>query len=123
MIVSRLINLIVASVLGMILVQGAFAEGKTPLPVIAKGKGEQCVEPTDEMRRNHMDYILHKRDMTMHEGDRTKDHSLKECINCHAQKDATGAFISVTDEGQFCESCHSYAAVSIDCFQCHATKP
>jgi hypothetical protein len=42
-----------------------------------------CVEPTAEMRRNHMEYILHQRDETMHEGIRTRQYSLNECINCH----------------------------------------
>ncbi|MGD2056814.1 MAG: sulfur reduction protein DsrJ, partial [Gammaproteobacteria bacterium] len=40
-----------------------------------------CVEPTEEMRRNHMEYILHQRDETMHRGIRTKQYSLEECIN------------------------------------------
>ena len=25
--------------------------------------------------------------------------------------------------GDFCLSCHSYAAVKIDCFECHSGKP
>jgi len=80
-----------------------------------------CVEPTAEMRRNHMNYILHQRDRTMHEGIRTRQHSLNECINCHvsAAPDAP----RVSSEQHFCNSCHSYAAVHIDCFQCHADRP
>jgi len=46
-------------------------------------ESQSCVEPTAEMRRNHMKYILHQRDETMHQGIRTKQHSLEECINCH----------------------------------------
>lgn len=99
------------------------APADTPLPQIVHGKGDQCVEPEDVMRRYHMEMILHQRDKTMHEGIRTKRYSLKGCIDCHAQKDEQGQYIPVTDEGQFCQSCHSYAAVTIDCFQCHATKP
>lgn len=101
----------------------AGAEGRTPLPTITQGKGDQCVEPTDVMRARHFQFILHQRDDTMHRGIRTEQHSLKHCIECHAQKDEQGKYIPVTDPGQFCESCHSYAAVSIDCFQCHATVP
>ena len=86
-------------------------------------KGKTCVEPIPEMRKNHMEYLLHKRDLTMHEGQRTKKHSLKECISCHVKKDKVVEYISINKEGQFCQSCHSYAAVSIDCFGCHATKP
>jgi hypothetical protein len=80
-----------------------------------------CVEPTDDMRKNHMEYILHQRDATVHEGIRTKQHSLVECINCHVS-DAPDA-PRVSSEEHFCNSCHSYAAVRIDCFQCHADRP
>lgn len=92
-------------------------------PVIPHGKGTSCVEPVDIMRKNHMVFLLHKRDQTMHEGIRTKKYSLKECINCHVQKNNSGQYISINAEGQFCQSCHSYASVHIDCFECHATKP
>ena len=83
-------------------------------------KGEQCVEPTPEMRKNHMEYILHQRDKTMHEGIRTKTYSLKECINCHVPENSSARF---GDDKHFCSSCHNFAAVSIDCFQCHADRP
>ena len=80
-----------------------------------------CVEPTADMRKNHMDYIRDQRDATMHEGIRTKQHSLVECINCHVS-DAPDA-PHVDSEQHFCNSCHTYASVSIDCFQCHADRP
>ena len=92
-----------------------------PKPVITKAvKGEQCVEPNDFMRRNHMKVLLHHRDETVLEGIRTKKYSLKECINCHASE-KTGSVAASKDD--FCVSCHSYAAVKIDCFDCHSTKP
>lgn len=89
-----------------------------PAPV----KGEQCVEDTDEMRRNHMNYLLKHRDETLREGIRTKQYSLKECLECHVPaKEETQAKRS---EGEhFCKSCHMYAGVKIDCFQCHAERP
>ncbi len=80
----------------------------------------ECVEPEDEMKKNHMNYLLHQRDETMHEGVRTKKYSLKECINCHVPKDST---VRYGDDKHFCSSCHNFAAVSIDCFQCHMDKP
>ncbi len=80
-----------------------------------------CVEPLDEMRKNHMEHILHQRDETVHEGIRTKQYSLNECINCHVSKAPDAPRIS--SEKHFCNSCHTYAAVSIDCFQCHADRP
>jgi len=84
---------------------------------------QECVEPEDEMRRNHMNYILHQRDETVHDGIRTRQYALEECINCHASKGEDGEYIRVEDPRHFCASCHSYASVSIDCFQCHADVP
>jgi hypothetical protein len=100
--------------------------GDSILPEIPEAQArfseaQGCVEPTSEMRRNHMEYILHQRDETMHEGIRTRQYSLKECIDCHVS-DAEDA-PRVSSEEHFCNSCHSYAAVSIDCFQCHADRP
>lgn len=80
-----------------------------------------CVEPTEEMRKNHMEYILDQRDATVHEGIRTRQYSLNECIDCHVS-DAPDA-PRADSEKHFCNSCHTYASVSIDCFQCHADRP
>jgi [DsrC]-trisulfide reductase subunit J len=102
--------------------------GRVPLPshpeALKKFSATQdCVEPTDVMRRNHMKLILHQRDETMHLGIRTKRHSLAECVACHVSRDKAGKYLPVNGPGEFCESCHEYAAVEIDCFQCHATVP
>ena len=87
--------------------------------VIETPAGERCVEDTDFMRRNHMALLKHQRDKTVHEGIRTVRHSLNNCVACHASK-TTGR---VTGEGGFCESCHRYASVKLDCFECHADRP
>ena len=87
-------------------------------PTVHIYRGEKCVEPTDEMRRNHMKKILHQRDRTMHEGIRTTKYSLRQCINCHASP----ATNSVLGKEGFCQGCHSYAAVNMDCFSCHTDK-
>lgn len=92
--------------------------GRVPLPVHAITQGEKCVEPTEEMRRNHMEKILHQRDETMHRGIRTTQHSLKNCVDCHADPKTN----SVLGKDGFCESCHRYASVSIDCFSCHSAE-
>ena len=101
----------------------ASAEGNGVGPVIPKAvKGEQCVEDTDEMRRNHMVYLSKHRDETLREGIRTKQYSLKQCIECHVPaEDAPEA--SRAEGGHFCKNCHVYAGVTIDCFECHATMP
>lgn len=101
----------------------AAAESDDLMPKLPAAKGEQCVEPTDVMRRNHYEFILHKRDQTMHQGIRTSKYSLVECISCHVQPDEKNQFVSHESETHFCSSCHAFAAVKIDCFECHADKP
>ena len=49
--------------------------------------------------------------------------SLSECINCHAVKDEKSQFVRIDNDQHFCVSCHKYAAVTIDCFQCHRDIP
>jgi len=92
--------------------------GRVPMPVhtINTDKGDKCVQPEEVMRRDHMKFILHQRDKTMHEGIRTTQYSLKNCVDCHADE-KTG---SVLGKDGFCESCHVYAAVKLDCFECHS---
>ncbi len=85
--------------------------------------GEQCVAPTDVMRRDHMDLLNHQRDETVFDGLRANPYSLVGCVNCHASRDDTGQAIRIDAEGQFCQACHAYAAVRIDCFSCHAALP
>ncbi len=98
-------------------------ESRVPGPVITQGKGDKCVADTDYMRRFHMKELVHQRDRTVQDGVRTQRFSLNECIACHAGKDDNGTFLPVNAPGQFCASCHEFAAVKIDCFECHATKP
>lgn len=89
-------------------------------PALVKGKGDKCVEDTQYMRRNHMDLLKHHRNLTMREGIRTTQHSLKGCVECHASE-KTGSVAASKED--FCSACHSYAAVKLDCWDCHATKP
>ena len=93
------------------------------LPVIPMGQGESCVKDTDFMRRNHMELLKHQRDETTLRGVREEQYSLKECLNCHAVYGPDATAVTVADPTHFCRSCHDYAAVSIDCFQCHASRP
>ncbi|HZM36459.1 MAG TPA: hypothetical protein VFC18_18490 [Burkholderiales bacterium] len=88
---------------------------RVPLPVVKIEKGEACVAPVEEMRREHMKMLFHQRDRTMREGIRATRFSLKGCVDCHASS-KTG---SVLGEEGFCSSCHAYASVKIDCFECH----
>lgn len=101
------------------------AMAETPFPTIREPSdaSKKCIQPEAEMRRNHMKYILHERDETMHEGIRGEPESLANCINCHVEPDANGNIAGIESDKHFCHSCHEYAAVQIDCFQCHADRP
>jgi predicted CXXCH cytochrome family protein len=94
-----------------------------PMPAIPMGQGETCVADNDYMRRNHMDLLNHQRDETMLKGLRNDVFSLKDCISCHMVKGADAQAVTADDPKHFCRACHDYAAVSIDCFQCHASRP
>jgi len=89
--------------------------GRVALPAVRIDSGKACVAPVEEMRRNHMAMLFQQRDRTVHQGVREPRFSLKGCVECHASRD-TG---SVLGKDGFCSSCHSYASVKIDCFECH----
>ncbi|HMN70829.1 MAG TPA: hypothetical protein PKA55_03045 [Rhodoblastus sp.] len=102
----------------------AEAADRTPIPQPARPAGAQtCVADTEFMRRNHMTMLLHQRDETVHEGIRTRQFSLANCVACHAVKGADGKPVAYSDPKHFCRTCHSYAAVRVDCFECHASRP
>lgn len=94
------------------------------LPSLPKAKaGTSCIEAPATMRRNHPDMLKHQRDDTLRLGIRGAKSSLKDCVACHSTANPEGKPVPVDAEGQFCQACHSYAAVKPDCFACHATTP
>ncbi len=98
--------------------------GNVVLPrVITPENVQQCVEPTDIMRRDHMKFLLQQRDATVLEGIRTEKYSLTGCINCHAQAAEDGKIVRAGDPEFFCTACHLYTTVKIDCFECHSDRP
>jgi predicted CXXCH cytochrome family protein len=97
------------------------ADSRTPQPVIEPARaGTQCIADPATMRRDHPAMLKHQRDATVRAGIRGAKASLKACITCHASP-ATNSVAKA--ESNFCVSCHAYAAVHIDCFDCHATRP
>jgi hypothetical protein len=99
----------------------AQSAGRTPQPVVEPARaGSQCVAEPAFMRRNHMDLLTHQRNDTVRAGLRSGQFSLRACIACHASGATGSVAASATN---FCVSCHSYAAVKIDCFECHSARP
>lgn len=121
----RLVLLVFVSLAaaGAVVQAAADASPNALLPAIPEALGERCVEDTDFMRRNHMELLEHQRDETMLKGVRTKQYSLKECLNCHVVYGPDAQAVTASDPGHFCRACHDYAAVSVDCFDCHASRP
>ncbi len=124
----RKLRLAVGAVIAIALAAAAWAAGplaeptgRTPLPPIERATaGTQCVADPAVMRRDHPQLLKHQRNETVHRGVRDTRSSLKGCIGCHASTTTGSVAQAKTD---FCVSCHSYAAVKVDCFECHASKP
>jgi hypothetical protein len=66
-------------------------------------------------------YLEHQRDETVRKGIRAGKYSLGKCITCHATPDAQAGGAETIRP--FCAQCHAYAALRIDCFECHTSKP
>ena len=77
----------------------------------------QCVESAEWMRANHMKLLDDWRHSVVREQDREYtstatgkvfNKSLSNtCLDCHSNKT------------EFCDSCHTYASVKLNCFGCH----
>jgi hypothetical protein len=99
---------------------GRAESSRVPLPTIVFDPSTQCVAPADVMRRTHMEMLRHRRDRTVYQGVRGGDESLNRCLSCHTDK-LTGAAAGTPDA--FCQSCHDYVGVRLDCFECHQARP
>jgi hypothetical protein len=118
-------RLVVIGLAGALCALAAQAEevGGFVLESSKAAKLDNCVEPTEYMRRNHMELIRHQRDTTVYGGIRSTKHSMAGCVTCHVGYDDDQQPVPVNADHQFCEACHDYAAVTLNCFDCHATVP
>jgi cytochrome c553 len=87
-------------------------------PSLEPARSGPCVEDPKVMRRSHMDFMKHDRDDTVRKGVRAIRHSLAACVDCHASK---GDGRVLGSDRHFCQGCHTFAAVKVDCFDCHAS--
>jgi hypothetical protein len=76
----------------------------------------QCIESKEYMRDNHMHLLDQWRQMKVRDGQtvytasdgKTYDISLTgTCLKCHSNKE------------EFCDTCHQYAGVQPNCWDCH----
>ena len=114
---------LLVSVLMMAALLGSpsFAEGL--LPNIPSAIGEPHPEGNEYWRVNHPALLSHDRDQTVIDGIRDVEASIAECVSCHAVNGPDAAPVTVESDQHFCRACHDYAAVKIDCFQCHNSVP
>lgn len=104
---------------------GAPSASRVPAPRLTVNTATQCVAPTAEIRRNHPDLLVHQRDRTLRLGERGAKIELNGCIQCHATPvpgAADGARSVIGHAGAFCQECHVFAGVKLDCFECHQAK-
>ena len=116
--VSRMIRGLALLLLAALFALAARAQdaGHTPKPTIIIESQQHCIAPPETMRREHPEMLRHQRVRTVHLGERGTKVSLNACIECHADRQS-GSVIG--SDHAFCQGCHSYAAVHIDCFDCH----
>lgn len=92
--------------------------GKASVPpeLVLPEKEKQCVESTEFMRAKHMELIDEWRHQVVRQGKRVYtglggkkyEMSLQNtCMSCHKEKE------------KFCDRCHTYVAVSPNCWSCH----
>jgi len=77
---------------------------------------EQCVEPAQWMRENHMELLEDWKEAVVRQGIRTyvagdgqeyKTSPTSTCLSCHSNK------------AEFCDRCHNYVGVKPNCWECH----
>jgi len=108
-----------ATLFSVLIASAVYAAEKPQTPNLDVGKGGKCVEEPKLMRKIHMNLLKHQRDETMHKGIRGQKDSLADCVECHASLKTNSVLGS---NEAFCQGCHVYAAVKLDCFECHTSK-
>lgn len=115
--------LVMAGLGGVIDASGDEGRSKgVPMPVIARGQGDNCVDDPGFLRRYHMTVLRREHDKAQLTGMPGEKYSLKECVTCHAVRGTDGRIVTADSPQHFCRSCHDYVAVEIDCFDCHRSR-
>lgn len=87
---------------------------------LAKPRGDRCVLPRADIRKEHMELLIdwrtrvvrdQERRLTLADGRRVDMSLTGTCLGCHGVK------------ADFCDRCHQYAGVSPTCWNCHVDPP
>jgi len=93
--------------------------GVKTVPLAKAAGGDRCLQPREEMRKNHPALLASWRERVVRLGDRVhhSDDGLDArisltgtCLGCHGKA------------SEFCDKCHAQAAVSLSCWQCHESS-
>lgn len=96
---------------------------RAPPPNFARLASAHRSDDPTVMIRSHPAFLMAHRSVVVYQGARNQTDSLERCVTCHAVKGGDGLPVSFADPRHFCRSCHLTVAVSIDCFECHTSKP
>jgi hypothetical protein len=80
--------------------------------------GQRCVEPREEMRRTHPALLASWRERAVRSGKRVHHTNDGREVSVGLTGTCLGCHGSATE---FCDKCHVQAAVTLSCWQCHAT--
>ena len=79
---------------------------------------DRCIEPREQMRKDHPALLASWRKRVVRLGDHVHDKDdgrsvrislTQTCLGCHGKA------------SEFCDKCHARTAVTLSCWQCHAT--
>jgi hypothetical protein len=96
----------------------ASARGVKPEELAKPKTAGRCIAPREQMRRDHPALLASWRERVVRQGDRVHrgesgvDVRISlggTCLGCHGKA------------SEFCDRCHAQSAVTLSCWQCHAT--
>lgn len=85
--------------------------------VLPRATGESCVEPPEQMRKQHPALLATWRERVVRFGDRVHDKADGSSVRISLTGTCLGCHGNAT---QFCDQCHARSAVTLSCWGCHA---
>ncbi len=88
-----------------------------PQPILP-AQEKECIAPRGYMRTSHMRLLVDWRDSVVRHG----MHSYRASSGRTYAMGFTGTCLSAgchANKADFCDRCHNYAAVSVNCWDCH----
>ncbi len=95
------------------------ARGVKTVALAKAAGGDRCLQPREEMRKNHPALLASWRERVVRLGERVDQSEdgvdvrislTGTCLGCHGKA------------SEFCDKCHAQAAVSLSCWQCHESS-